>query len=110
MARLDRLRAKKNPYQEERMSHLKCTAHERRVIVVGGKVLHRSTRPMEFTADCDTETVLSGAAVYKPDSEHFNSKAFPKVKTPEEKLLQGIFEKPKRSRRPRDNKRKAPRG
>ncbi len=61
------------------MSHLKCTAHERRVIVVDGKVLHRSTLPTEFTANCDTETVLSGAAVYTPDSEHFNSKAFPKV-------------------------------
>lgn len=58
------------------MSHLKCSQHERRVLVLDGKPLHR-----EDGSHCETRSVISGAAFYPIYSGHFTSKAHPAVRS-----------------------------
>lgn len=70
------------------MSHLKCTEHDRRVVVVNGQAIHRSTLAGELRATCSTKSVLSGAAFYPVKSPHFTSKDAPAVE-----LLEKIFTK-----------------
>jgi hypothetical protein len=55
------------------MSHLKCTEHERRVVVVNGQAIHRSTTGSESSARCSTKSVLSGSAFYLTSAKHFTS-------------------------------------
>ena len=70
------------------MSHLKCTEHERRVVVINGQAIHRSTTAGELRATCSTKSVISGAAFYPVKSKHFTSKDAPAVQ-----LIQKIFTK-----------------
>ena len=49
------------------MSHLVCTDHARRVMVVNKKALHRSD-----SSKCETKNVKAGEKTISVDSEHFH--------------------------------------
>lgn len=49
------------------MSHLVCSVHKRRVLVVNSSAIHRSDN-----SRCDTKTVKAGREILSVNSPHFN--------------------------------------